>query len=420
MILSGYRALSAALQPAGSLLLKRRMRRGKEDPDRISERLGHTSLERPAGPLVWLHAASVGESQSILRVIERLTGVKPPLSVLVTTGTVTSAGMLKDRMPEGALHQYSPIDLPAATRRFIAHWRPDLAIWTESELWPNLIGDMAATGKPLALINGRMSARSFGRWRRFPGAASDLLGCFALILAQNDEAAERFRQLGAVEVRCEGNLKYAAEPLPVDPDMAKGLGNAVAGRPAWLASSVHPGEDAVIGDVHRTVMRQHPGLLSIVAPRHPARAPAMAATFGGMGLSVTQRSLGEEPGRADVYLADTMGELGTLYSQEMPVFVGGSLIPHGGQNMLEPARFGRCVLTGPHTTNFTDVIDDMKSADALIEVENAEELAAAISRLIGHRDEAATLGERARSVAIRQNAVLERVMSRLEPLIPAS
>lgn len=420
MILSAYRALGAALQPAGPLLLKRRMRRGKEDPERMAERLGHASLDRPEGPLVWLHAASVGESQSILRVIDRLTAREAPVSVLVTTGTVTSAGMLEDRLPPGALHQYSPIDLPAATRRFIGHWQPDLAIWTESELWPNLIGDMAATGRPLALINGRMSARSFGRWRRFRGAASALLGRFALVLAQNEEAAERFRQLGAGDVRCEGNLKYAADPLPVDQELAEKLKASVSNRPVWLASSVHPGEDTAIGEAHQTIAGQHPGLLSIVAPRHPARAPAMAATFGQFGLSVTRRSLGEEPGSSDVYLADTMGELGTLYSLEAPVLVGGSLIPHGGQNMLEPARFGRCVLSGPHTTNFTDVIHDMKSADALIEIENAEELAAAVSRLIGHRDEAATLGERARSVAIRQNAVLERVMSRLEPLIPAS
>lgn len=420
MILPAYRAVSTALQPLGPALLRDRMRRGKEDPARLQERLGYASLPRPEGPLIWLHAASVGEAQSVLRLIERLAARKPACSVLITSGTVTSANMLAGRLPAGVLHQFSPIDLPAWTARFVEHWRPDLAIWIESELWPNLIGDMAATGKPLVLVNGRMSSRSFGRWRHVPAAARRMLARFSLVLAQNDEAAGRFRKLGAPEVRTEGNLKYAADPLPADAAAVDELRKRIGNRPFWLSASIHPGEDEVTAAAHQRVSTMHPDLLTIVAPRHPARALEMLSLFSAAGAIVARRSAGEDlTVETGVYFADTIGELGLFYSLDGPVFVGGSLIPHGGQNVLEPARFGRCILSGPHTSNFSDVIADMRDGDALIEVEDAEELSAALTRLLTHRDEAATLGQRALEVAQKQNTVLERVLARLEPLLPS-
>jgi 3-deoxy-D-manno-octulosonic-acid transferase len=421
MILSAYRAASTVLQPLGSVLLRRRMRHGKEDPTRLKERLGHASLPRPDGPLIWLHAASVGEAQSVLRLIERLAEREPATAILITSGTVTSAAMLSGRLPVGVLHQFSPIDLPAATCRFIDHWRPDLAIWIESELWPNLIRDMAGTGKPLVLINGRMSSRSFGRWRHVPAAARRMLAQFSLVLAQNEEAAERFRQLGAPEVKTEGNLKYAADPLPADPDRIAAIQTELGNRPFWLSASIHPGEDEATAAAHQLISANHPELLTIFAPRHPARAAEMISHFTALGLQVARRS-DQQPIQQEtsIYVADTMGELGLFYSLDGPVFVGGSLVPHGGQNVLEPARFGRCILTGPHTTNFSDVIQDMRDGDALIEVEGVEELAASLTRLLTHTGEATVLGERAQAVAQRQNAVLERVLARLAPLLPAS
>jgi 3-deoxy-D-manno-octulosonic-acid transferase len=419
MILPAYRAVSAALQPFGPLLLRGRMRRGKEDPARLEERMGHASVPRPDGPLVWLHAASVGEAQSVLRLIERLSSREPAVSILITSGTVTSAKMLAGRLPDNVLHQFSPVDLPGATSRFIAHWRPDLAIWIESELWPNLISDMAETGNPLVLINGRMSSRSFGRWRHIPVAARRMLSRFSLVLAQNDEAAARFRQLGAPEVRTEGNLKYAADRLPADDAALSALRDSIGDRSFWLSASIHPGEDEVTARVHQRVSAAHPDLLTIVAPRHPARAAEMAAHFSASNLKGARRSDGDDLSReTDIYIADTIGELGLFYSLAGPVFVGGSLVPHGGQNVLEPARFGRCILSGPHTTNFSDVIADMRAGDALIEVEDAEELSAALIRLLSHKDEAVNLGHRAQQVAHRQNSVLERVLARLEPLLP--
>lgn len=420
MILPAYRAVSTALQPLGPVLLRSRMGRGKEDRTRLPERLGHASIPRPDGPLIWLHAASVGEAQSVLLLIERLAARRPASTILITSGTVTSATMLADRLPDGVLHQFSPIDLPSATRRFIDHWRPDLAIWIESELWPNLIEDMAKTGKPLVLVNGRMSSRSFGRWRHIPAAARRMLARFSLVLAQNTEAGERFRQLGAPDVRTEGNLKYAAETLPAEDTAVAQMRDRIGDRPFWLSASIHPGEDEIAAAVHDIVRKSHPDLLTIVAPRHPVKAKEMSAHFSDVARKVAMRSRDEDvQADTDVYFADTMGELGLFYSLAGPVFVGGSLVSHGGQNVLEPARFGRCILTGPHTTNFNDVIHDMREGDALIEVENSAELAAALSRLLTHRGEAVILGERAQQVAQRQNSVLERVLARLEPLLPA-
>ncbi|WP_417516396.1 3-deoxy-D-manno-octulosonic acid transferase [Minwuia sp.] len=419
MILPAYRLLSRGLAPVGAHVLKRRMRNGKEDPQRAGERMGHASVARPDGPLVWFHVASVGEAQSVLSLIDRIVARRPDLNLLVTSGTVTSAALLSERLPERAVHQFVPIDLAAATRRFIAHWKPDLAIWIESELWPNLIDAMAMTGKPLALINGRMSERSFGRWRFIPGAARAILKPFSLILAQSEEAAARFRGLGADNVRAEGNLKYAAELLPVDTDAVARLTEAIADRPCWISASIHPGEDQITGSTHLALQDRFPGLLTIMIPRHPARAKEMSAKLEARGIAVMQRSQGDLPGHdTGVYIADTMGELGLFYSLAAPVFVGGSLVPHGGQNVLEPARFGRCVLTGPHTENFADVMTDMRRDDAVIEVENGDELSAAIGRLLSHRDECVTLGNRARGVANRQSAVLDRVLARLEPLMP--
>lgn len=421
MILETYRLLGRTAGPLARMLLKRRVRAGKEDPERLDERLGRTALPRPDGPLVWLHAASVGEAQSVLRLIHRLRAEHPGTTILITTGTVTSGQMLMRDLPDGALHQYVPVDLPDATARFIGHWRPDMAIWIESELWPNLVAEMAATGKPMALINGRMSERSWRRWRLAPGAARRMLRPFHIILAQTQEAARRFADLGGENVRCEGNLKYAADPLPADDATLETLRAHLGNRRFWIAASIHPGEDDAALDAHMALTADFPDLLTILAPRHPARAEDMARKAEKLGLKTARRSLDEAPTpETAVYLADTMGELGLLYRLDGPVFVGGSLIPHGGQNLLEPARFGRGLLSGPHTHNFSDVVADLRSDGALIEVQDSEELAASLRRLLGHEEERRSLGARARTIAARQSAVLDRVLARLEPLLPGS
>ena len=415
--LSAYRAISIALGPAINLYLGRRLARGKEDPERFAERRGHASRARPAGPLVWVHAASVGEAVSILSLIDRLLVERPCLSVLVTTGTVTSARLLAHRLPaDRAWHQYVPIDRPADVRRFLAHWRPDLAVWIESELWPNLVTETHAQRVPLLLLNGRMSLRSFRGWQRFPGLIGPLLRSFALCLAQDAAQAERFQQLGAAEATTVGDLKAAAAPLPVDENKFAELAAAFAGRPLWLAASTHEGEEDVAAVAHRALMRQARGLLTIIAPRHPARGDAVEAMLAARGLNVARRSLGQAVDRAtDIYLADTLGELGLFYRLAGIAFVGGSITRKGGHNPLEAALLDCAILHGPDMSNCAAMARALASVGATMTVTDGPSLAAAVGRLLADPVERAARAAAAAGVAAHNRDVLDAVMARLAP-----
>ncbi|MGE5268108.1 MAG: 3-deoxy-D-manno-octulosonic acid transferase, partial [Thiohalocapsa sp.] len=268
-----YRGLTAAATPLVRYGLELRCRRGKEDRAHLGERLGVASLPRPAGPLFWLHAASVGEASSVLALVERIVATRPPVAVLMTTGTVAAARLLADRLPPRTCHQFVPIDLPQAVGRFLDHWRPDLALWVESELWPNLVLATHARGVPMLLVNARLSARSAARWAMLPGLAGPLLRAFALCLAQDEAQAERFRRLGATTVASVGDLKAAAPPLAADEAALAMLRAQVAGRKLWLAASTHAGEEEIAAAAHAIIAAAHPGLLTIIAPRHPARGP---------------------------------------------------------------------------------------------------------------------------------------------------
>ncbi len=329
-MLALYRGLTVAVGPLVGPVLRRRAAGGKEDPARLGERLGHAALPRRDGPLVWLHASSVGESLSVLGLIDRLLSARPGLALLMTSGTVTSARLLADRLPARAVHQFVPVDRPAAVRRFLDHWRPDLAIWVESELWPNLVRATQARGIATALIQGRMSARSFAKWRRARGLVAPLLKGFDLVLAQTEADAERMRDLGAAPT-VTGTLKYSNPPLPVDETALAELRGAIGARPVWLAASTHPGEEDTVSRAHHALAADNPGLLTIVAPRHPERGVALAHLAKAAGLRVARRGAGEAlRGDTQLYLADTMGELGLFYRVADLVFVGGSLVPHGG------------------------------------------------------------------------------------------
>jgi 3-deoxy-D-manno-octulosonic-acid transferase len=291
MILGAYRGLSTLAPPALKLLLKRRLARGKEDAARLGERMGIAARARPEGKLVWLHGASVGEALSTLPLIERVLKRLPQAHVLVTSGTVTSARIMAERLPDRAFHQFVPLDAAPWVARFLDHWRPDLALWIESELWPNLLRQTAARGIPIALVNARMRERSFRGWKRWPGAARDLLGAFRLVLAQSETYAERFRALGAAEASVAGNLKYAAPPLPADEAKLAALRAAIGTRRVWLAASIHPGEEAAVAEA-QSLLKRAGGALGIVVPRHPPKGAAMAEAIRARGLTVAVRSAG--------------------------------------------------------------------------------------------------------------------------------
>ena len=423
-ILGGAWALLASLlTPFLPFYLRRRVAKGKEIAERLPERQGHAAV-RPPGRLVWCHAASNGETLSLLPLLEALAKQNPSLYFLVTTGTVTSARLLEQRLsPELAprtQHRFLPLDVPRWVARFLDGWRPDLAVIVESELWPNMLAAAGRQGVPLALVNARMSARSAKTWGWAPGFARALLGRFALILAQTEADAARFSALAGREVPCWGNLKYAAPPLPADAAELARLKAAWAGRPVWLAASTHPGEDEIIIAAHRLLAPGHPGLLTIIVPRHPPRGPDIAGLAGD--LSVARRSAGQEAGQGvAVYIADTLGELGLFYRLACVALIGGSLVPHGGQNPLEAARLGCSIITGPHHFNFNEIITRLRAAHALAETPEgpgaAPALAAQVARFLADPAAAQVTAAAAAQLAQDQAGLPGRLATSLLPLI---
>jgi 3-deoxy-D-manno-octulosonic-acid transferase len=420
-----YRALTAALTPLVRLYLKRRQQRGKEDGARAGERLGIASLRRPSGPLVWIHAASVGEATSVLALIRHIVEERPGIAILATTGTVAAAHLLETRLPEGVLHQFVPVDLPGPVERFLGHWRPDLAISVESELWPNLVLATHRRGIPMLLLNARLSDRSQARWRAVPGLIRPMLQSFALCLAQDERQAERFRRLGAPVVASVGDLKAAAEPLAADPAMLNALRYQLGARPVWLAASTHAGEEEIVASAQRQIAQSHPGLLTIIAPRHPVRGPAIAERLQAKGLEVARRAAGEPiTGDTDVYLADTFGELGLFFRLAGIAFIGGSLVGKGGHNPFEAARLDCAVLHGPDMANCTAMAEALAAAGASDTVRDAESLARAVTRLLsdlGLRDARAAAAQRVAAAGLGVlDAVLDRLAPWLDPLAPSS
>jgi 3-deoxy-D-manno-octulosonic-acid transferase len=418
-----YRGLTQPLAPLVAVYLQRRRRQGKEDPLRFHERRGIPSVARPNGPLAWIHAASVGEATAMLALIERLLQDRPMLEILVTTGTVASADLLEKRLPARAQHQYVPVDLPRWISRFLDHWRPDLALWVESELWPNLVLSTRARGIPMLLINARLSARSFARWRRWPGLIGPVLDAFAACFAQDAVQAERFRQLGVRELAMVGDLKAAAATLPFEPSQLMQLRRQIRSRPLWLAASTHGGEEEILARVHRQLAGKHPGLLTIVAPRHSARGDTIDAMLAVHGLRTARRTRGEPvTSETDVYLADTMGELGLFYSLAEIAFVGGSLVAKGGHNPFEAARLGCVVLHGPDISNCAGMAADLAAAGAAETVSDADTLARAVSTLLADRrlrGERAAAGKRVAAAGLGVlDAVLERLAPWLDPIAP--
>lgn len=418
LVFGAYALAGRAATPLAARYLRRRVARGKEDPARLGERWGRAGLPRPAGRLLWIHAASVGESLAVLPLLEAIRAAHPALSCLMTSGTVTSARLLAERLPPGVLHQYLPLDLPGPVARFLDHWRPDLACFVESELWPTLLRALRRRGTPLALVNARMSEKSFRGWRRVPGLAGALLAGVERVLAEGPDSAERFAALGARQVLAPGNLKLAAPPLAVDRAELARLESTLGARPRFVAASTHPGEELLLAEALALLRQARPGLLCVLAPRHPERGAALAALLRGRGLAVAQRSLGEAvtPDSA-VLLADTLGELGLVYRLGEIAFVGGSLVPKGGQNLLEPARLGRALLAGPHTENFALPATRLEAAGALRRVRDAAGLAGAVADWLGDPAARRRAMAAAEATARTEAAVLTAVLAGLAPLL---
>ncbi|MEM7739507.1 MAG: 3-deoxy-D-manno-octulosonic acid transferase [Pseudomonadota bacterium] len=417
--LKTYRAATGFLRPVANVALQRRVKRGKEDPARLDERRGKSAVPRPEGPLLWMHGASVGESLSILPLIEALASRHQDLRFLVTTGTVTSAALMAKRLPDSATHQYIPMDQKHFVREFLNHWQPDAAFFVESELWPVILGECERREIPMALINGRMSPKSFHNWQGRIGAARELLSVFDVMVAQNEENAERFRLLSGRDVKTLGNLKHAAEPLPASQEIVAQLNNAIGERPRWFAASTHDGEEHITLSAHREILATSPDTLLMIAPRHPERADDIEALCEEMGFVTARRSQGGAVTPAtQVYLADTLGELGVFYSTSDIAFVGGSFIPVGGHNPLEPARLGCAIMHGEHVFNFADTYKEMRKNGCAALVRNERDLAGALGRLLDDPLTRRAMSEQAKTWADKSaETVLDTLLVTLEPVL---
>ena len=383
MLLKIYRVITILGTPIISIYLYYRRFIGKEDKNRHDERIGISKIPKPNGFLFWVHAASIGESLSVISLIENLLKNCPNSYLMITTGTITSAKILKDRLPDRAFHQYVPVDKPSYVSRFIEHWRPDVALWTESEFWPNVIFATHKAEIPLLLLNGRISDKSYAKWQIAPSLMKDILNCFNVCFGQSEEDVLRLKKLGAPKAKNLGNLKFSVPPLPVDAQCLDELQSQIRNRPLWLAASTHYLEEDMITNIHRKLKNIHKDILTIIVPRQVNRGEKISRLLENKNIPYALRSRNNPiTPSTQIYIADTMGELGLFFSLSDIVFMGKSLVPHGGQNPLEPLKLGCAVVHGPHMTNFRWICEEMKKCGCSIEVRTILECSESISQLI--------------------------------------
>ena len=413
--LQGWRLFTTFASPFAKLVLRRRAGHGKEDWTRMNERLGVAGVARPEGRLIWLHGASVGESLSALPLIERL---GRDANVLVTSGTVTSAALLGQRLPAGVLHQFVPLDTPGAVARFLDHWRPDAGLFIESDLWPNLILQAHARGVKLALVNARISARSAERWMWARRSMTALLAAFDMVLAQDGEVAGRFRELGAHNVQVVGSLKADAPPLAADDEALAAMRQMIGARPVLLAAQTHPGEDETILPAHDLLRSQFPELLTILVPRHTERGADLEMLCGARAFR--RRSTGGQiSNQTAIYIADTMGEMGLFYRLSPFCFLGGTLVPLGGHNVLEPARLHCAVLAGPNISSAPEAYEAVFAAQGFGKVTSSTDIAREAARLLANAELAKAAGDAAARGAATLSGAVGRTVDALKVLLDA-
>lgn len=415
-ILSLYRWTGAAAYPFVGTYVAWRAAKGKEDRSRRRERYGITARRRPEGPLVWMHAASVGETNAVAPLIEGI--LETDINVVLTTGTVTSAKVAETRFGRRIIHQYVPLDLKPAVSNFLDHWRPDLAIIAESEIWPMTILELGARRVPQVLVNGRMSDRSFASWSKRNYLAEALFENLALVVAQSDVDAERFAALGARPVTVSGNLKGDTVPPPADEPALAGLLQQVGSRQTWAAISTHDGEEDVAGEVHALLKPRHAGLLTIIVPRHPERGDAIARSLDAKGLKVARRSRGVPvTPDVDVLLGDTIGEMGLYLRLTEIAFVGRSLTAEGGQNPIEPAMLGTAVLAGLNVQNFRETYQRLIDNGGARLVRDRQMLAGAVNFLLNNEGARRQMIDAGAATVEEMRGALDRTFRALDPFL---
>lgn len=421
LLFSLYCGVSRLIAPLAWRKVAGKLRGYGLPEERVRERLGHASLPRPAGQLIWFHAASVGESLSVLTLIARMGEQMPEAEFLITSGTPTSAELVAKRMPPRCRHQFPPLDTAAAVDRFLTHWQPDLGVFVESELWPQMLVRARKAGCPLVLLNARLSDRSVESWKKRRETARYVLDQFSLLVTQNQKTADNLRAMGATDdcIQPGSNLKAVSAPLPVDKGTLSKVREDIGTRAVWIASSTHEGEEETVLNAHKTLLMDHPDLCLLLAPRHPQRGDAVEALVKKAGLSCARRSKGVMPGTtSQVYLADTMGEVGTWYALSPLVFLGGSLREIGGHNPFEPMQAGAAVITGTGHYNFAETYAELTGLGAAVEIRSARELAGQISKWLEQPKGLETARAAARQFISRQSNQLDKTVDALLALLP--
>ena len=418
LALQTYWLAMQAARPLLPLFIARRKRAGKEDGLRHQERLGQTGAVRPEGPLAWVHAASVGETNAVLPLCFALT--ERGFTVLITTVTTTAAQTVADKTSDhaGIVHQYAPLDEPSIIQKFLDHWQPSLAIFAESEIWPMTIKALSARSIPSAIVNGRMSDRSFRRWRKFKSATPSLFGRIDQVLVRGEEDLLRFQELGAAKIAITGNLKYDSPAAKIDPEQLSKLQRDIGQRPVFLATSTHRGEDEIVLQAHAILQKAHPNLLTCIIPRHPRRGENVAELASQEGRKTELRTVSGNPSPScEIYVADTLGELGLFYSIAPVALIGGSLLPVGGHNPIEAAQQGCAVLSGPQVFNFREVFGVLEGAGGCLIVNDAAQIAAAVTRCLADPLYAKSMAANATKSLDNVGGAVARSLAALEPTL---
>ncbi|MCT4575377.1 MAG: 3-deoxy-D-manno-octulosonic acid transferase [Alphaproteobacteria bacterium] len=409
-----YKIFSYLISPILPLFLVIREKKGKEDPLRKREKLGYYTVNRPKGKLLWIHCASVGESNSALALIDRILKDEK-IKVLMTTGTLSSAKLMAKKLPKGAIHQFVPLDVPAVVNRFLNYWKPDSVIWTESEIWPNILIQLKQRNIPVASINATISDKSFNSWKKHPKMIKDILSSFSVILAQTNKKVRMLRELGGKNVKNVGNLKFTTNAPEVNNEKLAELKKSLRGRKVVCFSSTHKGEEQMAINIHKNLSKKFKNLITIILPRHPNRRDEIKSLLDRAELNYSLRSEGELPSKGkDIYVADTFGEVGTFYSISPIVFMGGSLSPYhdGGHNPIEPAKFGCAVLSGTKISAFETIFDSLKKATKIVKDEKA--LERAILSLLKDDSKRKILSKEATKVVGKDNTIIEDILKEIK------
>jgi 3-deoxy-D-manno-octulosonic-acid transferase len=418
MSLNLYRFLLILLSPFILVFLLYRIIIGKEHKKRYPERFGFASKSRPKGALIWFHAASIGEVVSVFYLIEKISEKYPEINILITTGTVTSAKLVESKFNKNIMHQFVPLDFTFAVKKFLGHWRPDFALWVESEVWPNLVCETAKTGSPLALVNARMSKETLNKWKKHKRFSKKIFESFSVCLAQNESEKSNFDQAGVLNSVNAGNLKFESPTLPADSAELTNVVKMIGDRKIWLFASSNEGEEEVAANCHRALEDKYSGLLTVIVPRHPNRAKAIAKILQEKNLNFVQRSKEEKVTKdTQVYLCDTIGELGIFYRISNVVFIGGSLVDRGGQNPLEPARLHCALISGNKLFNFAEIYSQMQQEHAVIIVNNEDELITNLDNLLADNKLQDIYANRALEFVTSKSGIVDNYLNQLDKYI---